>query len=71
MTGIQPARPLFLANRTWLGVVDGHHEYVEDRGTGAAWLFDLAADPGETRDARAAPEVREALRRALRERFPD
>jgi len=70
--GAAPARRVFLATRRWVGVVDGRFKYVEDRGTGAAWLFDLETDPGETLDAASrAPGLRDELGRALRDRFPD
>ncbi len=39
--------PVFLHNARWYGVVRGRFKYFEDRSTGARWLFDLAADPGE------------------------
>jgi arylsulfatase A-like enzyme len=36
------------------GVADGRFKLIEHLGTGALEFFDLARDPGETRDARAA-----------------
>lgn len=54
------------AEGAWRSVADGRLKLVEDLGTGRFTLYDLAADPGETRDvlARRRPDF-QRLRGAL------
>ena len=75
-----PPRPAFLYVDDWRGgvhyeargVVEGRFKLVRDLPTGAEQLFDLEADPGETRNLRRAlPAVHARLAAVLEERGAD
>ncbi len=53
-----PNRPIFALQNNYRSVTDGRRKLIFDLRSGARTLFDLAADPGETRDAadRLRPE---------------
>jgi arylsulfatase A-like enzyme len=62
-----PGKPALLSRTVWdrprYALRDARHKYHYDTRTGAEQLFDLAADPGETRDLAAAEPVRSAFYR--------
>jgi arylsulfatase A-like enzyme len=64
----EPA-PAWAAHYSQRALVDGSSKLIYDLDTGAARLFDVAADPGERNElAKAEPERARALERKLLER---
>jgi arylsulfatase A-like enzyme len=59
-----PGRAAVLSRTVWdrpiYGLRDDRYKFVYDTRTGAETLYDLASDPGETRDVRAAQPLRAA-----------
>lgn len=52
--------------RTQLGVLRGRYKLIRDGDTGGSVLYDLKADPGESKDAAPAhPEILKELKRRL------
>jgi hypothetical protein len=60
----------FSAQGAFRAAVGARHKLIQDLATRRAWLFDLAADPGEARDVLAAQRRAYAtLRAALHDRM--
>lgn len=69
IAGTAEPAPAWAAHHAQRAIVDGSSKLIYDLDTGAARLFDLAADPGERNDlAGAAPERLRALERQLLDR---
>lgn len=65
-----PPAPVFLHNKDLYGAVDGTWKYIEDRSTGARWLFDLGNDPSEEHNLLGQhPERARRLEGLVRQHF--
>jgi arylsulfatase A-like enzyme len=62
-----PGKPAVLSRTVWdrprYALRDAQYKFLFDTRTGEAVLYDLKADPGETRDAAGAERVRTAYYR--------